>query len=123
MPTTSNEGGGAFSGTQPSMITVPVNIPLPERMDLSGGNLSGKWQRLCRAWLNYENAAQLKRPRKPGRNKERRAATLHTCIVSDSLDVIDAMEFENEDQRRDPEVILEKMKEYCTGECNETYER
>ena len=39
MPTTSNEGGDASSGTQPSMITVPVNIPLPERMDLSGGNL------------------------------------------------------------------------------------
>ena len=34
MSTTSNEGGGAFSSTQPSMITVPVNIPLPERMDL-----------------------------------------------------------------------------------------
>ena len=33
------EGGGASSGTQPSMITAPVSIPLPERMDLSGGNL------------------------------------------------------------------------------------
>ena len=33
------------------------------------------------------------------------------------------MEFENEDQRNDPELILAKMKEYCNGECNETYER
>ncbi|XP_022789002.1 uncharacterized protein LOC111328763 [Stylophora pistillata] len=33
------------------------------------------------------------------------------------------MEFENEDQRKDPEVILEKMKDYCIEECNETYER
>ncbi|PFX34507.1 Uncharacterized protein K02A2.6 [Stylophora pistillata] len=33
------------------------------------------------------------------------------------------MEFENEDQRKDPEVILEKMKDYCIGECNEIYER
>ena len=39
MSTTREEGGGASSGTQPSMITVPVSIPLPERMDLSGGNL------------------------------------------------------------------------------------
>ena len=46
-----------------------------------------------------------------------------TCIGSDALDVIDAMEFENEDQRKDPVVILEKMKEHCIGECNETYER
>ena len=85
MPTTSNEGSGASSGTQPSMITVPVNIPLPERMDLSGGNLPVNWQRFCRAWS--------KDPEKPGRNKERRAATLLTCIGSDGLDVIDAMEF------------------------------
>ena len=47
MSITSNEGGGAFSGTQPSMITVPVNIPLPEKMDLSGGNLPVKWPRFC----------------------------------------------------------------------------
>ena len=107
MPTMSEEGGGA-SGTQPSMITVPVNIPLPERMDLSGGNLPVKWQRFSRAWSNYEIAAQLKDPENPGRNKERRAATLRTCIGSDALDVIDAMEFENEDQRKDREVILDR---------------
>ena len=94
MPTTSNEGGGASSGTQPSMITVPVNIPLPERMDLSGGNLPVNWQRFCRAWS--------KDPEKPGRNKERRAATLLTCIGSYVLDVIGAMEFENEDQKKRP---------------------
>ena len=76
-----------------------------------------------RAWSNYKIAAQLKDPENPGRNKERRAATLLTCIDSDALDVINAMEFENEDQRKDPEVILEKMKQYCIGECNETYER
>ena len=46
-----------------------------------------------------------------------------TCIGSDALDVIDVMEFENEDQRKDSEVILKKMKEYYIGECNETYER
>ena len=30
MSATSEEGGGASSGTQPLMITVTVNIPLPE---------------------------------------------------------------------------------------------
>ena len=50
-------------------------------------------------------------------NKEQQAATLLTCISSVALDVIDATEFENEDQRKDPEVI------YCIKECNETYER
>jgi len=69
MPTTSEEGGGT-SGSQPSMITVPVNIPLPERMDLSGGNLPVKCQRFCQAWSNYEIAAQLKDPENLGRNNE-----------------------------------------------------
>ena len=46
-----------------------------------------------------------------------------TCISSDALDVTDAMKFLKEDQRKDPEVILEKMKQYGIGECNETYER
>ena len=88
-------------------------------MDLSGGNLPVKWERFCRAWSSYEIAAQLKDPENPSRNKERRAATLLTCIGSDALDVIDAMEFENEDQRKDPEVISGKMKEYPIGKCNE----
>ena len=85
MSTTSNEGGGASSGAQPSMITIPVNIPLPERMDLSGGNLPVKWQRFCREWSNFEIAAQFKDPENPGRNKERLAATLLTCIRSDAI--------------------------------------
>ena len=42
MSTTSEESGGASSGTQPSIITVPMNIPIRERMDLSGGNLPVK---------------------------------------------------------------------------------
>ena len=44
-----------------------------------------------------------------------------TCIGSDALDVIDVMEFDTEDRRKDPEIILEKMENYCIGECNETY--
>ena len=49
--------------------------------------------------VKLRNRSSAKRLRNPGRNKERRAATLLTCIGSDALDVIDAVEFENEDQR------------------------
>ena len=127
MPTTGEDSGGVSppnpSGGQPTVITVPVNIPLPEKLDLSGGNLPIKWQRFSRAWSNYEIAAQLKDLENPDRNKERRTATLLTCIGPDALDVIDAMEFENDDQRKDPEVILTRMEKYCIGDGNETYER
>ena len=38
-------------------------------------------------------------------------------------DVIDSMEFESEDQGKEPDAILEKMEKCCIGEFNETYER
>ena len=101
-----------LTGAEPAVITVPVNIPLPRKLDLSGGNLAVKWQRLSRAWSNYDVAAQLKDPENQDRNKERRTATLVTCIVPDALDVIDAMDFNTKDQRKDPEIILTKMEKY-----------
>ena len=128
MPTTPSDnteessGGSApnSSTTHYTVITVAVNTPLPEKLDLSGENLPVKWQRFSRAWSNYEIAAQLKDPENQDRIKQRRTATLLTCI---GLDVIDSVEFESEDQRKEPDVILEKMEKYCIGECNETYER
>ena len=113
-----------LTGAEPAVITVPVNMPrkldlsvlhtvnMPRKLDLSGGNLAVKWQRLSRAWSNYDIAAQLKDPENQDRNKERRTATLVTCIVPDALDVIDAMDFNTKDQRKDPEIILTKMEKY-----------
>ena len=50
MPTTPSDNTGESSGgsapnlstTHHTVITVPVNIPLPEKLDLSGGNLPVK---------------------------------------------------------------------------------
>ena len=64
-----------LTGAEPAVITVPVNIPLPRKLDLSGGNLAVKWQRLSRAWSNYDIAAQLKDPENQDRNKERLGET------------------------------------------------
>ena len=33
------------------------------------------------------------------------------------------MDYEDETQKKDPTVILEKIEKYCIGETNETYER
>lgn len=87
------------------------------------GNLPVKWQRFRRASSNYEIMAQLKAPDNPNWNKERRTATLLTSIGSDALDVINAMEFQIEDERKGPAVILKKMGKYCFGEYIETYEK
>ena len=61
MSTTSEEGGGASSGSEPLIITVPVNIPLPEW-----------WKSSCQVGKILLSVAKLrnchsaKRPRKPG---------------------------------------------------------
>ena len=111
-----------LTGTQPAVIIVPVSIPLPEKLDLSSGNQAVKWQRLSRVWSNYEIAAQLKDPENKDRNKERRTAILLTCIGLGALDVIDAMEFDTEDQRKDPEIIRMKIENVFNRRDQETNE-
>jgi hypothetical protein len=87
------------------------------------GNLATNWKRFYRAWNNYEIAARLKDPHNPATNKELRTATLLTCIGADALDVFDGLDFANEDERKDIDVVINKLEKYCIGETNETYER
>ena len=108
-----------LTGNQPAVIVVPVSIPLPEKLDVSSGNQVVKWQRLSRVWSNY---AQLKGPENMDRNKERRTATLLTCIGLGALGVIDAMEFDTEDQRKDPEIIRTKIENVFNRRDQETNE-
>ena len=68
-------------------------------------------------------AAHLKDPQNPELNKERRAATLLTSLGSDALDILEGLPFEEEVQRKDPDVILEKLEKCCISEVNESFER
>ena len=118
MATTSSGEEGAASAQnmsvgQPTVITVPVNTRLLEKLNFSGGNLTVKWQRFSRTRSNYDSENL-------DRKKEQRTATLHTCIGPDALDVIDAMVFDTEDERKDPETILAKMEKairHIRGMC------
>ena len=95
--------------TPPTMITVAVNIPLLEKLDFTGGNLTVKWQRFNRGWSYYEIAAQLKDSENLNRNKKWRTVTLLISTSPDALNVINGMPFDTEDQRKDSEIILAKM--------------
>ena len=46
-----------------------------------------------------------------------------TCIGADALDVFDGLDFANEDEKKDIDVVVKKLEKYCIGETNETYER
>ena len=93
------------------------NVPFPSKLETKG-NLASNWKRFRRVWLNYEVASRLvKQP------KEDRTATLLTCIGADALEIVDGLNFANEDEGKDIDVVLEKLEVFCVGEINEIYER
>ena len=69
--------------------------------------MTTNWKKFHRAWNNYEIAARIKAPENPTANKSLRTATLLTCIGSDALDVNEGLEFENEDDKKDIDIVLQ----------------
>jgi hypothetical protein len=104
------------------VIQIPVSLPMPPHLAMTG-NLATNWKRFYRAWNNYEIASRLRDPNNPSTNKELRTATLLTCIGADALDVFDGLDFANEEERKDIDVVVSKFEKYCIGETNETCER
>ena len=118
-----DQSGQASSSTSVQFYPLPVNLPLPEKLEISSGTLVNNWRKFKRAWENYEVAAQLKDLKNPESNKERRAATLLTSLGSDALDILDGLAFDDETQRKNPDAILARLEQYCIGEVNESFER
>ena len=103
--------------TQPQVIHVGSNVPLPSALQLKG-NSSVNWKRFRQAWDNYEIAVRLKTL-----DKEFRTATLLTCIGQEALDIYDGLVFDEEAYKKDIDIVLQKLEEYCVGNKNEIYER
>ena len=61
----------------------------------------------------------------PGKTtaKKETTATLLTCIGADALEIVDGLNFANEEERKDIDVVLEKLEVFCVGETNDIYER
>ena len=101
-----------------------MNLPLPEKLEISTGTLINNWRKFKQVWGNlYEVTTRLKDLQNPELNKEWRATTLLTSLGSDALDVLEGITFEEEVQQKDPDVIQEKLQKYCIGEVNESFER
>ena len=107
-------GEGVSTGATPAVLQ---NVPFPSKLETKG-NLASNWKRFRRVWSNYEVASRLvKQP------KEERTATLLTCIGADALEIVDGLNFANEDERKDVDVVLEKLEVFCVGKTNEISER
>jgi len=86
---------------QANLVQIPLNIPLPSKLELTG-DLATNWKKFHRVWNNYEIAASLK-------NKSLRTATLLTCICSDALDMYEGLELENEDDKKEIDIVLQNL--------------
>ena len=69
-------------------------------------------------WENYKMSSQLK-----DHPKRRRTASLLTCFSLSALKVYNSLSFDNEQDRYDINIVLNKMRESCRGVVNKTYER
>ena len=94
---------------QQLFMQFPRNIPLPQKLDLKG-NTAANWKRFKRNWANYEIASKLKLE-----SKELRTEMMLTCIGQDTLEIYDGLDFENDEQHNDIDVILEKLEKLCIG--------
>ena len=106
-------GEGESSGTTSAVLQYG---PFPSKLEK--GNMASNWKRFRRLWSNYEIASRLVK-----QLKEERTATLLACLGAYALEVVDGLNFANDEERKDIDVVLEKLEVFCVGETNEIYER
>ena len=97
--------------------TLPSNIPLPPALDMQG-SLADKWRKWRQVWDSYEVIASLK-----AKPQEYRLATFITCTGPAALDVYNGLPFEQEDDRKSRDTVINLMEKHCIGETNVIYER
>jgi hypothetical protein len=99
------------------MASVSSQIPLPAPLRTSA-NLTLEWRRFKGQWLNYVKAAKVNKE-----EKDCQAAIFLACIGTDAYHIFTTMEFEAEDDKHDPDKLLDAFERHCIGEINEVYER
>ena len=92
-------------------------IPLPAKLSVRG-NLASNWKKFRRMWNNYEIATRLRQE-----SKELRTATLLTCIGVEALETYEGLEWANEDEKIDIDIVLEKLETFYVGATNVIYEQ
>ena len=84
-------------------------IPLLANLNVRG-NLASNWKKFRRMWNNYEIGSWLQQE-----SKELRTATLLTCIGVEALETYEGLEWVNEDEKVDIDIVLEKLETFMLG--------
>lgn len=98
-------------------VQVLQHVPFPSKLELSASSKKSDWELFEQVWCNYEISSRLN-----SHPKSVRTATLLTCFGPNALKIYNSLDLA-EHQKTDIDVVLKKMKEFCAGTVNETYER
>lgn len=94
------------------------NIPMPDKLTVTGSAVADNWQRFKEQWDNYILAADLEDV-----SSEKKAAILLTCVGKEAYDVFRSFEFASAADRKKVEKVTEAFEHFCVGQVNVTYER
>jgi hypothetical protein len=113
---TSSQQSNTVSNMANVIPTLLSGLKLPRALKIDG-NLPVNWKRFKRLWRNYAIIAILYKF-----EENLKAALFLSVIGYDTLKMFEGMDFAMGTDRQILSKIIEKFKEFCIGETNETYE-
>ena len=108
------EGGG--SG-EPRKKAFSAQIPVPSKLKIHEEGLAMKWKQFHRSWKIYEKASRLSEE-----ENSYKCSVLLACIGEEALAIFDGLHFENEADRDNIDIVIQKFEEFCVGATNEAFE-
>jgi hypothetical protein len=92
------------------------NLKPPAPLDLSEDNLPQKftsWRKQIKMYLRATEADK--------KSKSVQTAIILNCAGAQILEIYEHFEFAQEDDKNDPEIVLEKINQYCNPRSSEVY--
>ena len=100
-----------------AMRQYSTNIPPPEKVRLVG-NVANNWQMFRRNFLNYSIGNRLSKED----NSEYQISVFLAMIGQDVFDIYDGLEFDNEVDKMNLEIVMKRLEDFFVGEMHEALE-
>ena len=98
------------------MSSLPSGIAMPKPLNLD--IVATNWKKFKRAWDNYAVVVRLQQF-----DEEYKTATFLSAIGREALEIYEGMTFNPPESSKVLDSVVQKFKEFCIGQTNETFER
>ena len=99
-------------------MAMHLSLPLPEPLDLSGGNISANWKKFKQKYVNYDIVTGIS-----SKDSATRVATLLTVISNDAICIFNTLTWDDEGDDKKIEKVLLKFQKHCEPKKNVSYSR